>query len=190
VTYLRPIDAPVTCPWSQPRPLSVPPERRDHVHGACDYAAPVGTLFRAVCAGVVYRWCLLRPESGGSWQWPLRDSTVTFPWGDYAYDVYGGVTILRGNDNRVHLYAHSYLRQVRAASFAVKWFDQESPGKARWPLVLWHTFGSPTWANAGDVIGQVGDAGYSEAPHLHYEVHNGWEWTPYGERPDPAVVCR
>lgn len=186
MTYTRPCAGQITARWAEMRPLSVPVEKRDHVHGAIDIGgAGIVPLF-APAACDVYRFVIVRPESGGSWKWQLREGELSrLPWGEYTYDIYGGVTVCDTYDGHVHLFCHSYMRQLQDATRGLLWSYEEQPSDARFPVMLWHTFGWAQRAEAGEVIGAVGNAGYSFGPHLHYEIHRGWVNTPYAERPNP-----
>jgi len=182
---ILPAHGTISARWSDPRPLSNPGE---HVHGALDISAPVGTPIVAPQAGTVYRFCLLRPPAGGSWEWMIRDGPMPRPpWKDYAYDVYGAATVLDGADG-VHLLCHSYLRQLMDATRGIVWNYQEQPADARWPVMLLHTFAWPQRVQQGEVIAAVGNAGYSTGAHVHWEIHRGWTLTPYAERPDPETL--
>ena len=186
--YLWPCMGKVTAPWGQMRPLSVPEAERDHVHGAIDIggAGIVPLLAPAACD--VYRFCIVRPQTGGEWKWQLRDGALDrLPWGAYTYDVYGGVTVCDTHDGHVHLFCHSYLRQLHDATKGIVWSYQEQPEDSRWPVMLFHTFDWVERAEAGEVIGAVGNAGYSFGPHVHWEIHKGWTLTPHAERPDPEA---
>lgn len=43
---------------------------------------------------------------------------------------------------------------------------------------------------AGDVVGYVGSSGHSGRPHLHYEVHLGWDSATRENAVDPATFMR
>jgi hypothetical protein len=197
----------MTAGWAQPRPLYLVAEieklqragkqleadelrKQLHVHGAQDFRAVVDEDVLAAEEGPVYRFVILRPESGGMWQWPLKEGMLAgaFPFGAYPYDVYGAVTVLMGKSGLVHLYAHAYFAQVKRLTAGLEWSFQEQPADARFPVMIFHTFKWPEYARAGDVITKVGNAGFTEGVHLHYEIHNGWVWTPYDKRPNPAAL--
>lgn len=191
MSYRRPAPGAITAGWSQPRPLSVPPEQRHHVHGAIDIAGGVGEPVLAPAAGVCYRVCIVRAQGGPGWAWPLREGDVRIlPWQDYPYDVYGGITILDTQDGYVHLFCHTYMRQLQKLTRGLVWSYQEQPSDTRWPTMIWHTFAWPQTVEAGEVIAEIGNAGYSKGPHVHWEIHRGWTLTPYGDRPDPEELLR
>jgi murein DD-endopeptidase MepM/ murein hydrolase activator NlpD len=99
-------------------------------HSGIDLAAPMGTPYYAVAAGVVTR--------AGS-------------YGGYGYaievDHGGGIT---------SLYGHSSALLVKVGQKVV----------------------------AGQLIGRVGDTGYSFGPHLHFEIHIN------GQREDPIAYLK
>ena len=184
--YTRPAAGPITSPWGEMRPLSVPAAERDHVHGAVDIAGAVGDPLVAPVAGIVYRFAVYRAQGGPGWSWALREGMHRMlPWGEYTYDIYGGVTVVEGENGMVHLLAHSYMRQLQQETRGLVWSYQEQPSDTRWPTVVWHTFSWPQRVRRGEVVAEMGSAGYSMGPHVHWEIHTGWRLTPHGERPDP-----
>jgi len=186
VSYCRPAPGKITSRWAELRPLSAPPAERDHVHGAVDIAGGVGEPILAPAGGPCYRMCIVRAPGGPGWAWPVREGDIRLlPWQDYPYDTYGGITILDTQDGYVHLFCHTYMRQLQKLTRGLLWSYQEQPSDTRWPTMIWHTF---TWPQK--VIAEIGNAGYSKGPHVHWEIHRGWTLTPYGDRPDPEELLR
>lgn len=177
----KPVAGPVTGRWSDKRPLSNP----HRPHGGIDIAAEIGTPIYAPEQGTMYHFCLRRQSKDQWWKWPLKEAAVNgLPWGAYGYDLYGGITVLRSQGGeRTHLFCHSWLRQLWTNSVA--WSYQESPADEDFPIMLFHTFSHPVLVAEGEQIAAVGNQGESTAPHLHWEIHNGWGWTDYAARPDP-----
>jgi murein DD-endopeptidase MepM/ murein hydrolase activator NlpD len=58
---------------------------------------------------------------------------------------FGNAVYIQDEDGDVHIYGHMYYYSVKDGQIV----------------------------HAGDQIAQVGDAGYSTGPHLHYEIHRG-----------------
>jgi murein DD-endopeptidase MepM/ murein hydrolase activator NlpD len=189
MTYLLPAHGMITARWADMRPLSVPPAERIHVHGALDIAAGVGEPIVAPAAGTCYRFCIVRAQDGPGWAWPLREGQRSvLPWQDYPYDTYGGITVLDTHDGWVHLFAHSYMRQLQKVTRGLIWSYQEQPSDTRWPTMIWHTFAWGQQVEVGEPIAEVGSAGFSTGPHLHWELHRGWTQTPHEKRPDPEAL--
>lgn len=186
--YHRPIDAPITHRWDEPRPLSNPGLWN---HGAVDFGRgkiKIGTGIEAPEKGWPFAFALFRPEGRkDSWRDALKTGW-TFPWGSYRHDVFGAVLGLKGESGRVHLFAHPYFNQLYASAMFPReaWNYQEEKKDSRWPMFLWHTFSdNARKVKRGEVIGAVGNAGMSDGPHGHWEIHDGWVRTPHAERIDP-----
>ena len=61
-----PVQGRISTPFDQPRPLSKPPEERDHVHGAIDIGAAIDSPIFAPESGELYVWAAFRrPEVTG-----------------------------------------------------------------------------------------------------------------------------
>ena len=174
--------------WATERPLDA--IVKDHVHGAVDIVAEIGTTIVAPEAGFLYGFALTIPEGR-----PRRFEKVLsfdFPFRAHAHDLYGAILALRCPVGRTHLFAHLFMKQILKYSgfFRDAWDYEEEEAEVRWPSFLWHTFGSGRFVKEGERIGVVGNAGYSKGSHVHWEIHNGWTDTPYGERPDPEKLLK
>ncbi len=178
----------ITTPFDQPRPLSVPKERRTHPHGAIDIAAPVGTAIRAPEDGTLYYFCAVRSSLART----MAELELLGPFDmsghHYFYDTYGALIIIIGDSGNTHVMCHSYLNQLyNQAPMRVRWTYTESAEQERWPLMAWHTFEDPTPVQRGQVVGSVGSAGFSTGAHAHYEIHRGTTWNPHAERVRPET---
>ncbi len=192
----KPVQGTVSTPFDEMRPLSNP----HHVHGAIDIAAPVGTQIVAPEDGILSAYVAIRNEDGIYWpgtQGPQIHrfhslfKTPLFPWRNYFYDMYGGILILECND-RVHVFAHCYMNQLRKNphfnSPLVNWVYTEEREDKRWPIHCYHTLDTPVGVKEGDVIGEVGNAGFSTGAHVHWEIHPGtWKWAKWEERINPEI---
>lgn len=112
------------------------------------------------------------------------------PFLEYFHDVFGPVMFLHGKSGLLHVFAHSFGRQVfelKAADPAGLSWD-EQPEKDRFPVFSLNNFEAPTLIRKGEIIGYVGDAGYSFGKHLHYEVHHRFTWERWEDRADPETL--
>jgi len=172
----------ITTPFTEMRPLSKPIAERDHIHGAIDIAVAQGSPIFMPEDGVAWAWCAFRGESGIYWPgMPVVDD-VGNPWCNYFYDIYGAILIVH-TIQRTHIIAHSYANQLFNKKIFSKTSYYEEPEDSRWPL---HALYTPrTGFKKGDIIGFVGNAGYSTGPHIHWEIHHGIKWDRWEERINP-----
>jgi hypothetical protein len=169
----------ITTPWDEPRPISNPGQ---HVHGAIDVKADVNSPIIAPEYGELYLYWAIRHEDGVSWPY---DGSNTFPWKNYFYDMFGGIIVLKGASGKAHLFAHSYINQLHNKR-RHDWASLEEIKSKRFPLTAMLAGG--IHVQKGEQIGWAGNAGFSTGPHAHYEIHNGFKWTPWGNRPDPEMI--
>jgi len=192
---IKPVKGPIKTPFDEMRPWDNP----THKHGGIDIGAPVGTEIVAPEDGLLFAYYALREKDGDYWpagEAPRVDGglpdcgIVPFPWRNYFYDMFGGILILYSLDGkRVHIFAHCHINQLENNPLFLPrlWDFNEERKKARWPILCRHTLNNPIPVVAGQTIGKVGDAGFSTGPHLHWETHNGWQWTKWEDRPDPVT---
>lgn len=192
--YIQPVEGTITSRFDDPRPLSNPGQ---HVHGALDISAPIGTHIRNPIAGWVSYYTFFRSNKTKSWDEEIKIENVNqhFPYANYSYDIYGSVIIIEEDKvfgkAPVHLICHSYLNQLfnRLDEYSITskndWEYQEQKKDERFPMFVFHTLSKPVKVPRGSLIGFVGNAGYSTGPHIHWEIHNTWAWTFYDKRIDP-----
>lgn len=179
---MRPIEGTITTDFFQPRPLSMPEAERDHVHGAIDIAAPVGTPIKMPEDGAVMAWAAFRTAPDQYWpDLPMVDD-IPFPWCNYFYDTFGAVLVVTADKNRTHIIAHSYANQLFNKTFDKVIYEEEKEEK-RFPLHALYTY--RRYARHGELIGYVGNAGYSTGPHVHWEIHHGRHWNRWEQRINP-----
>ena len=183
---IKPVRGTVTTDFYEMRPLSVPPEKRDHVHGAIDIAAPVGAEIYAPEAGKLFAYIAYRPQGGMSWPELPDVHGRPFPWANYFYDMYGSLLVLETKDC-THIFAHSYANQVINNYFGLKSFGKYFEEKADTRFPLHGMYSEIIDVHAGALIGYVGNAGYSTGAHVHWEIHPGNSWVKHEDRIDPGL---
>lgn len=184
----RPIEGRITAGFNDPRPLSNPGK---HKHGAIDIENDTRTIIKAPESGKVFCYVGIRPRSNMVWPRAFTVHGKVFPYNNYFYDMYGGIIVLQVFDNtglniiRTHVMAHSYGNQIFNKSifksFEKYWIEQAENN--RFPIHGTYT-GMITVAE-GDLIGFVGNAGYSTGSHIHWEIHHGYKWEKHSHRINP-----
>ena len=179
---MRPTNGFVTTDFYEPRPLSKPPEKRDHNHGAIDIRGSIGDPIFAPEDGTVFAWCAFRNMPGQLWPEMPTINGVNNQFCNYFYDTFGGVLIL-SSPYRMHVITHIYANQLfnKGIYRSAHYFEQKSD--ARFPIHA--MYGPATEVHEGALIGYVGNAGYSTGPHVHWEIHQGLQWQRWENRVNP-----
>lgn len=190
----------ITTPFEEMRPLSVPVEKRNHVHGALDIAPRGDNNIYAPVAGYIFGYMATRPPreytEKGKYKykqaWPVKPiiHNSPFHWCNYFYDMYGGILVLQETDDRdqiinTHLICHSYGNQLfnKLPLVSVDNHYVEESAEERWPISAWYT--DRYKFRTGDKIGTVGNAGYSTGSHIHWEIHPGRSYAKHADRINP-----
>lgn len=165
----------VTAGFSDPRPLSNPGA---HVHGAIDVAGGTG-LVVAPCSGKLQAYVFLRQKDG--WARDEKTEILALPPRDYWYDTYGGIIAIEDLRGEYHLLCHFYASklQARFGTFTLV----ESKGEGRQPPIA--LLSKEVYIKKGEPLVHIGNAGFSTAAHLHWEVHHTRDLEPYAARIDP-----
>lgn len=176
----------VTADFYQPRPLSRPLDQRDHIHGAIDIAAPVGTLIRAPESGEVFYWASFRQAVGQVWPEQPMINGQLFTFCNYFYDMFGGVIVVRNAPRtRTHIITHIWLNQMFNKGFTQTVHTAEERETKR--FAIFGIYSVPKQVRENEIIGYVGNAGYSTGPHVHWEIHRGLRWNRWEHRINPGV---
>jgi len=178
----------ITTDFWESRPLSIDYSKRTHPHAAWDIKSlGYGQVpYVAPEPGKAYYWFSVRAPGGDHVpvKWP---DGKPFAFQYYTYDIYGCVVVLEGQSGHTHVFCHSFINQIFNGRFMKRdaIVYQEQSEKLPFPSMAFHTLNTARIVDKGEVLGYIGDAGYSQAPHVHYELHIGKDYIPYLKRPDP-----
>lgn len=179
-----PTEGPITTDFFEPRPLSKPLDQRDHVHGAIDIGAPTSSPIKAPESGSAFGWMSTRPEEGMYWPEIPIVNDFQMHFRNYFYDTFGGILVLLAKNN-THIITHSYAKQIFESRIFEGCHPVEEKKDSRFPILGWYT--ELKEVREGEVIGRVGNAGYSTGSHIHWEIHPGSEWYPHKKRINPET---
>ena len=185
----KPVDGDVGHPFDELRPFGSP--NPYHVHGAVDIGADIGVDVVAPETGRLRAYLAIRYKGATYWPEKIVIDRQHFPYLNYFYDMFGGILVLRSMDGRrTHAIAHCYGNQLfdkgPFASANLHWIEEKM--KTRWPIHAVYT--DEVRVAEGHIIGQVGDAGTSTAPHIHWEIHNRYRLNDHSDRIDPERWLR
>lgn len=181
----------ITTGFSETRPLTLPPEKRWHVHGALDVAGG-DSLVRSPVDGIAQGFVIYRVP-GGAWAAKEKSLVTEIPWRNYFQDIYGAViAIIEHKSQRLHLLCHIFPEMIldgsAKATVHFKYQDYiETAAFGQWPAHLMRT--AKIEVDAGDILAPVGAAGQVSGPtglHVHWEIHHSCrKLDDYAARVDP-----
>lgn len=175
----------ITATFSEPRPLSNPGL---HPHAALDVAPRTpGSPAMAVApvAGFARLYQFLRPST--QFEWPISEKLEIkmSPVRSYFYDLYGGVLTIAEPSGRFHVLTHFFASAMWSWKKPV-YVESKDPVRFPGIMLASDTFG----VLEGEVLLPVGNAGFSTAPHIHWEIHPSvlTAPAPYASRLDPEML--
>ena len=171
----------ITANFYDPRPLSRPGE---HVHGAVDIVQGRGQspLVYSLVEGTLVARVIRRPPQG-AWASNEKLGITSDPVHLYFEDIYGGIITIEEDSGRYHILAHFYGSQLHKR-FSLSEYT-ETIADSCWPVHMWKS--KEVRVQVGEPLVNIGNAGYSTGPHLHWEIHHSRTLDPYSERLDPEV---
>lgn len=181
------------------RPYSVPEEQRKRNHKAWDMilvdsngASTLGAPIVAPESGKLYfhymqRYTPLGDKSPLTWDvyWP---SGTWYIFSNFYYEMYGCITVLVGDSGLTYLFAHQdvdlFFYLLNKQNVSANWIE-----KSKWynkRIRGFVTTDNPVDVKSGEKVGFVGNAGYSQVPHVHMQIHENVK--EYDNRIDPAEL--
>jgi len=165
----------ITAGFTDKRPLSVPAEKRNHIHGAIDIAGGDG-LVRSPVDGIAQGFAIFRAPGGGWDHEKEKRLILDMPWREYFADIFGAIiTIEERRTGRLHILAHFWPEVViDGSSKATVQFQYdnylETAKEDRFVSHILMT--KRIEVEKGDILAPVGNAGFSTGAHVHWEIHH------------------
>lgn len=169
----------ITSPFDEMRPLSAPPAKRWHIHGALDIARGDGVVLAPVDgeaqAFVIFRG--VEPGTRGhEWGADEKPDILAFPWHNYWFEIYGGfITLIERGSGRLHILCHFWPARILNhdpefdGPFHSLYYLEERKVTSH-PCHM--EFTDQVYVKRGQRLAPVGSAGQSTGPHVHWEIHN------------------
>ena len=170
----------ITSFFDDHRPLNA--TNKTHVHGAIDIARGDGNVI-SPCDGIACAYVMARCP-GEDWASPDKTEIESLPFIRYWYDIFGGLITITEPSGKMHILTHFYTNQLQSnfGPFAVL----ESAKETRFPCTMLAS--RSKYVERGQFLSRVGNAGYSTAPHVHWEIHNQMtKLDDYKDRVDPEA---
>ena len=182
--------ADVTVGFWDLRPYSKPESERTYIHRAWDFhkgSNPRESIVAPEDGAVFYQVIFRNPTNKtANLAWP--DIGQWYMFSNFFYDNMGAMAVVLARESGLiycmcHLDVDDMFNMLRALRIPYKWERQSSSYNNYLRYVC--TFGDLRRVLRGDVIGHVGNAGYSTDYHLHMQVHASRD---YNSRIDPAEL--
>lgn len=162
--------------------LSQAPENCNHPHGAWDCTCSIETPILAPEDGKLGAYVAYRPRDSMYFKQGTFHPRAYRAFRNYFYDTFGLIYIVWGISELVHLFAHSFNSPNDHHWTVV---EEHPAQRSRRPLLSYQA--QPRTIREKQIIGVVGNAGWSTDPHLHYEIHKS-PWQTWIYRPNPADI--